>query len=191
MIFFASKRITRVLRRLGLPCIGAVVIQDLEVFSRYKFAAIDSRLNRAQSAEDANLLHVAHHGRYLQTFEFRVNGVQSADQVLEKEVKRLRETDELVAVDSERRQLCASDLDHFTLVVLRSVFHRRWSGVHGLVREAADGNARARGGEQFCSEEARSGWGDGQRGREGRRGRGVDNRRDRHRRRVGHRCRGQ
>lgn len=149
------------LRKLSLPCIGAVVIQDLEVFSRYKFAAIDSRLNRAQSTEDANLLHVAHHRRYLQTFEFRVHSVQSTDQVLEKEVKRLREADELVAVDSERRELCASDLDHFTLVVLRGVFHWRRSGIHGFVREATNGDTRARGGEKFRSEDARSGWGDG------------------------------
>lgn len=75
--------------------------------------------------------------------------MQSTDQVLEKEVKRLRETDELVAVDSERRELCAPDLDHFTLVVLRGVFHRRRSGIHGFVRETSDGDARARGGEQF------------------------------------------
>lgn len=71
--------------------------------------------------------------------------MQSTDQVLEKEVKCLREADEFVPVDSEGRELCASDLDHFALVVLRSVFHWRRSGIHGFVRETTDGDARARG----------------------------------------------
>lgn len=112
------------------PGTGAVVIQDLEVFPRDEFAAIDSGLNGAESAQDAHLLHVAHHRRDLKPLQLGVDGMQPADQVLEKQVESLRKTDELGALHRERCNLCSSHLYHFALVVLWSIFNGRWSRVH-------------------------------------------------------------
>lgn len=89
-------------------------------------------MDRAEPSEDADLLHIAHHRRDLQPLQLRVDGVQSADQVLQKQIESLRKTDELAAVHGERRHFGTAQLDHLALVILRYVFNRRRGRVDGF-----------------------------------------------------------
>lgn len=101
-----------------LPGIGAVVIKRLEVFSGDEFAPVHARLNGPKSAQDPHLLHRAHHRTYIQPLQLGVDGVQSADQVLQEQVEHLREADELLAVHGERGHLHPVHLHHLTLVIV-------------------------------------------------------------------------
>ena len=116
------------------PRVGAVVVQGLKVFPGDEFTAVDPGLDGAEPSEDADLLYVAHHRRDLEALQLGVHRVQPPHQVLEKQVERLGETDELAAVHGERRHLRAPQLDHLALVVLRGVLHGRRGRVHGLAR---------------------------------------------------------
>lgn len=117
---------------LHSPRIGAVVVESLEVFSGDEFTAVHPGLDGAEPSEDADLLHIAHHRRDLQPLQLRVDRVQSADQVLQKQVESLRKADELAAVHGERSHFGTAQLDHLALIVLRYVFNRRRSRVHGF-----------------------------------------------------------
>lgn len=114
------------------PGISAVVVEGLEVLSGDEFAPVNPGLDGSQPPQDADLLHVTHHRRDLQPLEFGVDGVQSSDQVLEKQVKRLGQADELMAVHRERCHLGTPELHHPALIILRGVFDRGRGGVHGL-----------------------------------------------------------
>lgn len=76
-----------------LPCIGAVVVKGLEVLSGDQFAAVHSWLDGPESPQDPDLLHITHHRRDLQPLQLGVHGVQSPDQVLQKQIKSLRKAD--------------------------------------------------------------------------------------------------
>lgn len=101
-----------------MPGIGAVVIERLEVFSGDEFAPVHARLNGPESAQDPHLLHRAHHRTYIQPLQLGVDGVQSADQVLQEQVEHLRETDELLTVHGERGHFHPVHLHHLTLVIM-------------------------------------------------------------------------
>lgn len=103
-----------------LPGIGAVVIKRLEVFSGDEFAPVHARLNGSESAQDPHLLHRAHHRTYIQPLQLGVDGVQPTDQVLQEQVKHLRETDELLTVHGERGYFHPVHLHHLTLVVINT-----------------------------------------------------------------------
>lgn len=103
-----------------MPGIGAVVIKRLEVFSGDEFAPVHARLNGSESAQDPHLLHRAHHRTYIQPLQLGVDGVQPADQVLQEQVKHLRETDELLTVHGERGYFHPVHLHHLTLVVINA-----------------------------------------------------------------------
>lgn len=103
-----------------LPGIGAVVIKRLEVFSGDEFAPVHARLNGPESAQDPHLLHRAHHRAYIQPLQLGVDGVQSADEVLQEQVEHLRETDELLTVHGERGHFHPVHLHHLTLVIMDS-----------------------------------------------------------------------
>lgn len=47
----------------SLPCVGAVIVEGLEVLPGDEFAAVHSGLDGAQSPQDANLFHIAHYRR--------------------------------------------------------------------------------------------------------------------------------
>lgn len=103
-----------------------------------------------QSAQDADLLHVTHHRRDLQPLEFGVDGVQTPDQVFEKQVKRLGQADELLSVHRERGHLGAPELHHPTLIILRGVFNRGRGRIHGL---AGQWDAAGVGADQIRAEQ--------------------------------------
>lgn len=126
------KSIKRAVSVLLSPGISAVVVEGLEVLSGDEFAAVNPGLDGSQSPQDADLLHVTHHRRDLQSLEFGVDGVQSSDQVFEKQVKRLGQADELVSVHRERGHLGTPKLHHPALIILRGIFNRGWGRVHGL-----------------------------------------------------------
>lgn len=80
--------------------------------------------------------------------------------MLQEQVERLREADELAAVHGERRNLGAAQLDHLALVVLRDVLDGRRGRVDGLARGESRGrgrDARAAGGEELRSEQVLTG----------------------------------
>lgn len=58
--------------------------------SRKQLAPIDTRLDGAQSAQNSHLLNVAYYWYYVESLEFCIDCVQSAHQMLEKYLKRLR-----------------------------------------------------------------------------------------------------
>lgn len=119
--------------RGDLPRVGAVVVENVELGGREQLASVDARLDGAESAQDAHLLDVAHHGNDLEPFQLRVDGVQSADEVLEEEIERLRQADELAAVDVERGELRAAVVDDAHLVVLGGVARDGRGLVRGLL----------------------------------------------------------
>ena len=57
---------------------------------RQEFAAIHTRLDGAESSQDAHLLHVAHDWHYVQPLELRINRVEATNQVLEEHLESLR-----------------------------------------------------------------------------------------------------
>ncbi len=74
------------------------------------------RLDGTESAQHAHLLHGAHHRVYIQTLEFRVHGVQSADKVLQEKVEDLRETNKLLSINAERSDFHSVHLHDFAFV---------------------------------------------------------------------------
>ena len=107
------------------PRVGAVFVQDIELLRRDELATIDSRLDGAETSKDANLFDVADDRRHVQPLQLRVDGVQAANEVLEEQFERLRQTDELPSFDVERRHLDAAVVDQLTGVVLRVARDRR------------------------------------------------------------------
>jgi len=100
----------------GSPGVGAVVVQSFEVLPGDELAAVDAGLDGPQPAQDADLLHRAHHGRYIQALQLGVDRVQPPHQVLQEEVEDLRQADQLLPLHQERRHLHPVQVDHLTLV---------------------------------------------------------------------------
>lgn len=70
--------------------------------------------------------------------------MQTAHQMLEEEIKNLREADQLLPVHIERRHFDSTELDHLTLVAAVDVVTNaaefggfRRAGVHGVGAEQA------------------------------------------------------
>lgn len=71
------------------PGVRAVVVECFEVLTADELAAVHARLDCAEAAEHAHLFHRAHHRRDVQSLEFRVDGMQAADKVLQEQVEHL------------------------------------------------------------------------------------------------------
>lgn len=125
------------------PGVSTVIVQRLEVSPGDEFTPVHSRLDSSEAPEDADLFHVTDHRCDLEPLQLGIDRVQSADQVFQKQVERLREADKLVVFYRERGELGASDLDHFNLVVLRSVLNRRRGRIHRFTGKDVDRCARA------------------------------------------------
>lgn len=83
------------------PGIGAIGEQSFKVFSGDEFAAVHPRLDGPQTAEDPDLLHSTHHGGYVQSFQLGVYRVQASHQVLQEEIKDLRQANQFLTVHQE------------------------------------------------------------------------------------------
>ena len=68
-----------------------------------------------------DLLDVANNRHDIESFEFRVDGVQAADEIFKKHLERLRQTNELFAIDPKRGDLVAAIVDDAHLIVLGRV----------------------------------------------------------------------
>ena len=85
----------KLLTREAYPRVGAVVIENIELPRWDELASIHTGLYLCtQTPQDSNLLHIADYRSDVETLELRVDGVESADEVLEEEVERLRQTDQ-------------------------------------------------------------------------------------------------
>lgn len=98
------------------PGIGAIGEQSFKVFPGDEFAAVDPGLDGPQPAEDPDLLDSTHHRRYVQSLQLGVHRMQPSHQVLEKEIKDLRQADQFLAVQQERSYLHPMHVDHPALV---------------------------------------------------------------------------
>ena len=99
-----------------LPGSGAVPVEDVEIFAGEQFASVDTRLDGAETAQDADLFDVADQRNDVEPLEFGVDGVQTADQVLQKEFEGLRQTEHRFAVNDESGHLLIAIIDQFALV---------------------------------------------------------------------------
>ena len=99
-----------------LPGSGAVSVEDVKVFAREQLAAVDARLDGTEAAQNADLFHVADEWHNVQPLQFGVNGVQSADQVLQEKLKGLRQAEHRLAVDDERGHLLIAIVNQFALI---------------------------------------------------------------------------
>lgn len=114
---------------MGLPCCRAVSVERVEVLAREQLAPVHARLYGSHAAEYANLFDVAHEWHDVQPLELGVDGVQSADQVLEEKLECLRQAQHRVASDHERGHLLATVLDQLALVSGRVGTTDRWRAV--------------------------------------------------------------
>ena len=121
-----------------LPWGGAVLVEGVEVGVGQQLASVDARLDGAQPAEDAHLLHVAHDRRDLQSLQLGVHGVEAAHQVLQEELERLGEAEHGLAVDGEGGDLLAAVVHDLALVgrgVVGGNGGRGWAVAEGAVHE--------------------------------------------------------
>jgi len=81
------------------PGVGAVLVENVELSRRDELAAVDSRLNGAEAAQNAHLLDVADDRRDVEPLQLGVDGVKTSDKVLEEQLERLRQADQLSPVD--------------------------------------------------------------------------------------------
>lgn len=141
-----SEESLAVKRQKGLPGIGAVFVENVELFRRYELAAVNSRLDGAQSTKDTHLFDIADDRNNIESLELRVDGVQTADEVLEEELEGLRQTDQLPTVDAEGRHLCPSVVDQLTSVVLWIAGNGWWRG--GCARRSNASTASTSGSSE-------------------------------------------
>lgn len=99
-----------------LPGGGAVTVEDIKVLAGQELAAVHPGLDGAQPAQNANLLHIADQRDNVQPLQLRVDSVKSSHEVLQEELKGLRQTQHGVARDDEGRHLLPAVLDQFALV---------------------------------------------------------------------------
>lgn len=99
------------------PGVGAISEQSFEVFPGDEFTAVHPGLDGPQPTEDPDLFHSTHHGRYVQSLQLGVHCMQPSHQVLQEEIKDLREADQLLAVHQERSHLHPMHVDHPALGV--------------------------------------------------------------------------
>lgn len=99
------------------PGVGAIGEQSFKVFPGNEFAAVHPGLNGSQPAEDPDLLDSTHHRGYVQSLQLGVHCVQPSYQMLEKEIKDLRQADQFLAVHQERSHLHPMHVDHPALGV--------------------------------------------------------------------------
>ena len=110
------------------PWIGAIVVEDVELCRWDQLTAIDSGLDSSETTKYSHLFHVAHDRRDVKTLQLRVDCMQTADQVLQEQLERLRQTDQLTTVNVERGNARTTVVDQSTGVVLR-VTGDRWRRV--------------------------------------------------------------
>jgi hypothetical protein len=99
-----------------LPGGGAVAVEDVEVLAAEQLAAVDAGLDGPEAPEDAHLLDVADERDDVQPLEFGVDGVEAADEVLEEQLERLRQTQHGLAGDDEGGHLLAAVVHQLALV---------------------------------------------------------------------------
>jgi len=134
---------------LSLPGVGAVFVEHVELLGRQQLAPVDAGLDGAETPQYPDLLDVADDGRDAEPFQLRVDGVQAADEVLQEEVERLRQADQLPTVDVEGGHLRSPIVDQPALVVLGLVGGLRRRRVDRLVEGQVQGQGRPAGsGEQ-------------------------------------------
>lgn len=98
------------------PGVGAIGEQSFEVFPGDEFAAVHPGLDGPQPAENPDLLDSTHHRGYVQSLQLGVHRVQPSHQVLEEEIKDLRQADQFLAVHQEWSHLHPMHVDHPALV---------------------------------------------------------------------------
>lgn len=112
-------------RSTHVPGSRAVAVQNIEILTGQQLTAIHSRLNGAQTAQDANLLDVAHQWHNIQPLQLRINRVQSSNQMLKEQLESLRKTQHCVARYYESGHLLATIVDQLALVG-RGIRCRYW-----------------------------------------------------------------
>ena len=85
------------------PGVGAVVVEYVELGGRDELAAVDARLNGTETAQNAHLLDIADDRRDVESLQLGVDGVQAAHEVLQEQLERLRQADQLSTVDLRHR----------------------------------------------------------------------------------------
>lgn len=117
-----------------LPGSGAVSVEDVKVLAGEELAAIDTRLNGAQSAKNAHLFHVANERHDVEALQFGVDRVEAANQVLEEEFKSLWQAEHRLTVDDESGHFLIAIIDQFALIGRRIGTRNRWRTVAVAVR---------------------------------------------------------
>ena len=99
-----------------VPGGGAVPVEDVKVLAGEQLAAVDARLDSAEASQNSHLLDVADQRHNVQPLELGVDGVEAANEVLEKELKGLRQTEHRIPSDDEGSHLLTAIVDQLALV---------------------------------------------------------------------------
>lgn len=91
-----------------LPGSGAIPVQNVEVLAREQLAPVHTRLNGPKPSQNTNLFHVADQRHNVESFQLSVDGVETANEVLEEQLECLRKTQHRVASDNERRDFLSA-----------------------------------------------------------------------------------
>lgn len=102
-----------------LPGRGAVSVENVKVFAGEKLAAIHARLNGSKPTEDSDLFDVADQRDDVEPFEFSVDSVEATNQMLEEELKGLREAEHSLTVNDKGGNLLIAIVDQFAFVCCR------------------------------------------------------------------------
>ena len=99
-----------------LPGRGAVLVEQFKVGVGEQFTSVDTGLDRSETSEDPDLLHVADDRGDLESFQFGVDGVKSSDEVLEEKVEGLRKTQHCFSVYHESGNFLPPKVDNLAVV---------------------------------------------------------------------------
>ena len=99
-----------------LPARGAVLVQLVKLFVRQQFTSVDTGLDCSETSEDPDLLHVADDRGDLESFQFGVDRVKTADEVLEEKVEGLRKTQHCFSVYHESGNFLPPKVDNLAVV---------------------------------------------------------------------------
>ena len=106
------------------PGVGAVIVEDVEFFTRDELAPVDAGLYGPQPPENPDLLHVTHHGSDVQSLQLRVHCVQPSHQMFQEKFECLRQADKFPTLHVEGGHLFPTVGDDFAHIVVGVARHR-------------------------------------------------------------------
>ena len=111
---------------LDSPWSSAVFVEKIKVRVCNQFTSIDTGLNCTQTSQHPHLLHVADHWCHLQPLALGVHCVQSTHQVLQEQLKCLRQTQHSFAIDHKCCNFLISIFYNFAVICSRIIGWHHW-----------------------------------------------------------------